>query len=165
MRWTDTHFGSAIYDDAGQIIAQVWLLGAGNASAQWFNGMKWDNSDQSKLVHEPQTSRWFATVGAAKCAIEEALAELQRKSVKVAKLLDDSGRPIREPVAVPASVSFDAREGVAQAWAADGRTLIAELVKARVVWMGAAGTRLEGMEPFEGPDGTQYRAMEWQQIY
>ena len=38
-------------------------------------------------------------------------------------------------------------------------------LKARVVWMGAAGTRLEGMEPFEGPDGTQYRAMEWQQIY
>ncbi len=85
--------------------------------------------------------------------------------MKVAKLLDDSGRPIREPVAVPGSVSFDAREGVAQAWAADGRTLIAELVKARVVWMGAAGTRLEGMEPFEGPEGTQYRAMEWQQIY
>lgn len=85
--------------------------------------------------------------------------------MKVAKLLDDSGRPIREPVAVPASVSFDAREGVAQAWAADGRTLIAELVKARVVWMGAAGTRLEGMEPFEGTEGTQYRAMEWQQIY
>lgn len=80
MRWTETHFGSAIYDDAGQLIAQVWPLGAGTASAQWFNGMKWDNSDQSKLVHEPQTSRWFATVGAAKCAIEEALAELQRKS-------------------------------------------------------------------------------------
>ena len=57
--------------------------------------------------------------------------------MKFAKLLDDAGRPIRDPVAVSGSVSFDAREGVAQAWAADGRTLIAELVKARVVWMGA----------------------------
>ena len=27
--------------------------------------------------------------------------------MKVAKLLDDSGRPIREPIAVPGSVSFD----------------------------------------------------------
>lgn len=85
--------------------------------------------------------------------------------MKVAKLLDDAGRPVREPVAVPASVSFDAREGVAQAWAADGRTLIAEMMKARVVWVGVAGARIEGMEPFEGPDCTQYRAMEWQQIY
>lgn len=40
-----------------------------------------------------------------------------------------------------------------------------EMVKARVVWMEAEGTLLEGMEPFEGPEGTQYRAMEWQQIY
>lgn len=46
--------------------------------------------------------------------------------MKFAKLLDDAGRPVREPLAVPGSVSFDAREGVAQAWAADGRTLIAE---------------------------------------
>lgn len=85
--------------------------------------------------------------------------------MKVVKLLDDTGRPVREPAAVPGSVSFDAREGVAQAWAEDGRTLIAEMVKARVVWMGAAGVRLEGMEPFEGTEGTRYRAMEWQQIY
>ena len=73
--------------------------------------------------------------------------------MKFAKLLDDAGRPIREPVAVLGSVSFDAREGVAQAWTANGRSLVAEMVKARVVWMGAAGTRLEGMEPVEGPDG------------
>ncbi len=85
--------------------------------------------------------------------------------MKVAKLLDDSGRPIQVPIAVPGSVSFDAREGVAQAWTDEGRRLYAELVKARVVWMGAAGIRLEGMEPFEGPDGTCFRAMEWQQIY
>lgn len=37
-----------------------------------------------------------------------------------------------------------------------------EMVKARVVWMGAAGVRLEGMEPFEGSNGIQYRAVEWQ---
>jgi len=85
--------------------------------------------------------------------------------MKVAKLLDDFGRPIRDPEAVPGSVSFDAREGVAQAWTEDGQRLVAEMVKARVVWMGATGVRLEGMEPFEGPDGTLYRAMEWQQIY
>ena len=85
--------------------------------------------------------------------------------MKFAKLLDSSGLPIREPEAVPGSVTFDAREGVAQAWSEDGRTLLAEMVKARVVWMGGAGTRLEGMEPFEGAGGTQYRAMEWQQIY
>jgi len=87
------------------------------------------------------------------------------ESMKFAKLLDDAGRQVREPVAVPGSVSFDAREGVAQAWDEDGRALIAVMVKARVVWMGAAGVRLEGMEPVEGPGGTQYRAMEWQQIY
>lgn len=85
--------------------------------------------------------------------------------MKVAKLLDDDGRPIQKPIAVPASVSFNASDGLAQAWATDGRTLIAEMVKARVVWMGASGIRIEGMEPFAGPAGTQYRAMEWQQIY
>lgn len=85
--------------------------------------------------------------------------------MKFAKLLDDAGRPVREPAAVPGSVSFDAREGVAQARAEDGRTLIAQMIKARVAWIGATGVRLEGMEPFEGPEGTQYRAMEWQHIY
>lgn len=43
--------------------------------------------------------------------------------------------------------------------------MLAQMVKARVVRMGASGTRLEGMEPFDGPNGTRYRAMEWQQIY
>jgi hypothetical protein len=85
--------------------------------------------------------------------------------MKFAKLIDPEGCPVEAPEAVPGSVSFDARDGMAQAWAPDGRTLLAQMVKARVVWMGAAGVRLEGMEPFEGPKGTQYRAMEWQQIY
>lgn len=86
-------------------------------------------------------------------------------TMKFAKLLDEAGRRVREPLAVPASVSFDAREGVAQAWGDDGKRLLAEMVKARVVWIGAAGARIEGMETFEGPGGTQFRAMEWQQIY
>jgi hypothetical protein len=69
--------------------------------------------------------------------------------------MDPEGRPIEAPEAVRGSVSF----------AHDGRTLLAQMVKARVVWMGATGVRLEGMEPIEGPKGTQYRAMEWQHIY
>lgn len=88
--------------------------------------------------------------------------ECRREStLKFAKLLDSRGMPIREPGTVPGSVSFDARTGEAQAWAADGVTLLASMVKARVLWIGAAGMRLEGMEPFEGPTTTHYRAMEW----
>ncbi len=85
--------------------------------------------------------------------------------MKFAKLLDAQGRPIERPKTVPGSVSFNAREGVAHAWGADGKTLLAEMVKARVEWIGAAGLRLEGMEPFEGPKGTQYRAMEWSLVF
>lgn len=85
--------------------------------------------------------------------------------MKFAKLLDAKGRTIERPKAVPGSVSFNAREGVAQVWGADGQTLLAEMVKARVEWIGAAGMRLEGMEPFEGPKGTQYRAMEWSLVF
>lgn len=75
MRWTDTPIGSALHDEAGRLLAKVRPLAAGGASAQWFNGMKWDVSDQAKLVHEPQSSRWFATMPAVKRAIEEPLAE------------------------------------------------------------------------------------------
>ena len=60
---------------------------------------------------------------------------------------------------------YDRKRAHAAPSPADGCLLIAELVKARGVWMGAAGTRLEGMEPFDGTKGTQYRALEWQQIY
>lgn len=81
--------------------------------------------------------------------------------MRFAKLFDECGLPIKEPVTVPGSVSFDARTGEAQAWGADGVTLLASMVKARVAWMTAAGTRLEGMEPVEGPAGLLYRAMEW----
>lgn len=85
--------------------------------------------------------------------------------MQVAKLLDESGFPIENPVAVEGTVSFDVRDGNAQAWGDDGRKLVAEMVSARVLWMGAAGLRMEGMERFQGPKGTQYRAMQWQVIY
>ena len=86
--------------------------------------------------------------------------------MKFAKLLDDDGQPLRDGEVVEAQVSFNAREGIAQAFAPGQRAPIAEMVKARVVWMEAAGVRLEGMEPYVGEDGRQrYRAMEWQQIY
>lgn len=85
--------------------------------------------------------------------------------MKFAKLVDSAGGQIREPAAVAGSVTFDARSGEAHAWTEDGSTLLAHMVKARVVWIGAAGARIEGMEPFDGPRGTHYRAMEWQQIY
>lgn len=74
MRWTDTPIGSALHDEAGKLLAKVRPLEAGGASAQWLNGMKWDVSDQLKQVQAPQSSRWFATVRAAKRAIEDALA-------------------------------------------------------------------------------------------
>lgn len=80
--------------------------------------------------------------------------------VKFAKLFDDKGMPIRDPEGVPGSVSFDARTGEAQAWSEDGVTLLASMVKARVAWIGAAGMRMEGMEPFERAV-THFRAMEW----
>lgn len=84
--------------------------------------------------------------------------------MKFAKLLDEAGAHVQEPLAVPATLSFDAKEGLAQAWADDGRTLLAEMHCARVVWIGATGIRLEGMEPVEDATG-RYRAMAWQQIF
>jgi len=73
MKWTDSPLGAALHDDGGKLIAKVRPLGAGGASAQWCNGMRWDVSDQLKNVGE-QASRWFATVPAAKREIEAALA-------------------------------------------------------------------------------------------
>ena len=85
--------------------------------------------------------------------------------MRFAKLLDKNGRQIARPKEIPGTISFDARTGEAQAWAEDGRTLLATMTKARVVWMGLAGIRLEGMEPIEGINGTRFLAMEWQHIY
>lgn len=84
--------------------------------------------------------------------------------MKFSKLLSDDGTPIQDPESVDGSVSFDAKDGTAQAWTSDGKTLLATMVKARVAWIGARGMRLEGMEPFGG-HLTRYRAMEWQVIF
>lgn len=73
MLWTDSPLGSALHDDSGRLIAKLRPLAAGGVSAQWCNGMRWDVSDQLRLVKE-QPSRWFATVPAAKQAVEAALA-------------------------------------------------------------------------------------------
>lgn len=81
------------------------------------------------------------------------------------KLLTKDGAPVTTPEAVEGSVSFDAKDGVAQAWAADGKSMLASMDKARVAWIGAKGMRLEGMEPFERGQLTHYRAMEWQVIF
>ena len=73
MRWTDSPLGSALHDDEGRLLAKVRPLGAGGASAQWCNGLRWDVTDQLKLVRTPQSARLFKTLSAAKLAVEEAL--------------------------------------------------------------------------------------------
>lgn len=84
--------------------------------------------------------------------------------MKFAKLMNKSGGQIDAPEAQDGSVSFDQRDGKAYAWGADGKTLLAELVGARVVWIGAAGLRLEGLEPID-LSATKYRAQAWQLIF
>lgn len=84
---------------------------------------------------------------------------------KFAKLFGPKGEVLASPQPVAGSVSFDARTGEAHAWAEDGRTCLGQMVKARVSWIGAAGLRLEGMEPHEGSSGVTFRAMEWQLIF
>lgn len=80
--------------------------------------------------------------------------------MKICKLMTDDGRQIDKPETVEGSVSFSARDGKAQAWGADGRTLLAELAGARVAWIEAAGIRIEGLEPID-IDGTRFRAQAW----
>lgn len=70
------------------------------------------------------------------------------------------GRSIDKPESIEGSVSFSARDGKAQAWGADGRTMLAEMVGVRVVWIEASGTRLEGLEPID-LGGSRYRAQAW----
>lgn len=65
--------------------------------------------------------------------------------MQFAKLMDDEGRQIQRPRAVDGSVSWSIAEGKAHAWAADGKTLLAELAGAWVVWLGATGLRVEGL--------------------
>ncbi|KAF1003871.1 MAG: hypothetical protein GAK28_04334 [Luteibacter sp.] len=84
--------------------------------------------------------------------------------MKFCKLMSDLGEQITQPEPVAGSVSFDARDGKAHAWGNDGKTLLAELVGARVVWIGAAGMRLEGLEPID-LDSKRFRAQSWQVIF
>lgn len=84
--------------------------------------------------------------------------------MKFAKLMDDKGRQIAEPVAVEGSVSWTLTEGQAHAWSADGENLLAEMIGARVVWIGAVGLRISGLEPIN-INATKFRAQEWQLIF
>lgn len=78
-----------------------------------------------------------------------------------AKLMDTQGREIARPALVEGSVTWNQRDGKAQAWAADGKTLLAEMVNCRPVWLTHLGLRLEGMEPIDLA-GTKFRAQQWQ---
>ena len=78
--------------------------------------------------------------------------------MKFSKLMTSDGRQIANPEQVEGSVSYQSKEGKAIAFGADGRTVLAELEGARVVWIEAGGIRLEGMEPI---DGTRFRAQAW----
>lgn len=84
--------------------------------------------------------------------------------MQFAKIMDDKGRQIARPIACDGSVSWDATTGAAQAWAADGKTLLAEMRGARVLWIGSAGIRLEGHEPID-MSATRFRLMRWQVIF
>lgn len=84
--------------------------------------------------------------------------------MQFAKLLTPEGAQIPRPVAVTGSVSWDAGSGLANAWAEDGVTPLGELRNARVLWIGAAGIRLEGHEPVD-LTGNRFRLMQWQIIF
>jgi hypothetical protein len=79
--------------------------------------------------------------------------------MKFTKLMDNKGRRLKKTQAVDGSINWEP-DGKAYAWAADGKTCLAELHGSRVVWIGAAGIRLEGMEPIDLM-GTRYRAQSW----
>ncbi len=78
-----------------------------------------------------------------------------------AKLMNTQGGRIDRPTAVEASISYTAKDGRAFAFAADGKTLIAEMEGARVDWIAAGGVRLVGLEPIN-MEKTKFRPMEWQ---
>lgn len=81
--------------------------------------------------------------------------------MQFAKLIDKNGHNIQKPKAIEGSVSYDLSSGKAHAWAADGKTLLAEMVGVRVVWITAVGIRLEGQEPYD-IQGTKFKLQAWQ---
>ena len=80
--------------------------------------------------------------------------------MQFSKLFNDDGEMIDDPTVVPTSVSWDARDGVAQAWTPDGLHLIAEMHAARVVQISMYGMRIEGMEPIN-VSRNKFRVMSW----
>lgn len=79
---------------------------------------------------------------------------------QLAILMDKSGKHIANPIVADASLSWAARDCVAQAFDESGKR-IAELHGARVEWIEAGGIRLSGMEP-TNPSATAFRAQAWQ---
>ena len=81
--------------------------------------------------------------------------------LNLALLRDKHGGSIPKPVMVPVTVSYQAKEGVAQAWdGAKGEKLVAELQGARIEWIGVGGIRIIGMEPAD-LNGLKFRLQEW----
>jgi len=80
--------------------------------------------------------------------------------MRFAKLIDTKGRQISDPVAIEGSLSFDAKTGEAHAWDETGKIMLAELTGARVVWVGAKGIRIDGLEPIDLNKQT-FRAQSW----
>lgn len=77
----------------------------------------------------------------------------------IAKLYAEDGSQDADPVAIPATVSWRAKDGVAQAFAPDNR-LLAELHSARVEWVELGGIRIVGMEAVDAAM-TRFRAQAW----
>jgi hypothetical protein len=75
------------------------------------------------------------------------------------KLYAEDGSQYTDPVARPASVSWRATDGVAQAFGPDNR-LLAELHCARVEWIEAGGIRIVGTEAIDSTL-TRFRAQAW----
>lgn len=84
--------------------------------------------------------------------------------MQFAKLIDAKGHQIDKPESVPGTVSWDLSSGKAYAWAEDGKTALAEMIGARVVWIAMTGIRLEGLEPIN-QTGTKFRSQAWQVIF
>lgn len=79
---------------------------------------------------------------------------------KLAILIDTKGRQVSRPLEIAATVSWAAKDAIAQAYDANGK-LVHELHGARVDWIEAGGIRLTGMEPLY-PGATAFRLQQWQ---
>lgn len=80
--------------------------------------------------------------------------------MRFSKLFNDDGERTDEPELVPTSISWDAKNGHAQAWTPDGMTLIAEMHEARVTAITMRGIHIDGMEPTDLTK-KRFRVMSW----